>query len=410
LLVKQQNKTQHIMRKFVLIALVALLAVAAAQEITDFKFKNLTHSNNNNKTSNKSLFANKTGGGVGNNIIIKSKNFTNHGRLVANKTGSWLNKNKNFSKNITGKISNLLGRLDKKNTSVVGRPNRIPLRPNHTILGRPNRTFIGRPNKTNRTNKTGRIPTGLKSWPTRNGLEDEESSEATEDFSAVGPKNHTSRNRSYLKGRPEWSNKSSKSNKTGKTVKASNGGFFEAIKSWFFAEDDVVVDEEEEDYTIKNKTVSPKNKSVGLWGKVSSWFGGKKNDTKKPQPQKKNTTTNVTPVQNKKKNSSSSSNKTQPEKKNISNKTQPQKKNSSNKTQPQKKNTTTTNVTQVQKNNGSSNKTQPKKNISNKTQPQKNNSQKNQTKKINQLELEDLAWNSDKKPTPGLLGSSLPPF
>jgi len=379
------------MRKFVLIALVALFAVAAAQEITDFKFKNLTHSNN--KTFNKSIFANKIGG-VGNNIVVKSKNFTNHVRSVANKTGSWVNKNKNFSKSITGKIPNLgrpiLGRPDKKNTSVVGRPNRtFVLRPNHTI--RPNRTFIRRPNKTNRTNKTGRIVGGLQSWFSGNGLEGEESSEATEDFSAVGPKNRTSRNRTFLKGRPDWSNKSnksSKSNKTGKAAKASEGGFFEAIKSWFLAEDqqedDVV--EEEEDYTVKNKTVSPKNKSVGLWGKVSSWFGGKKNDTKKPQPQKKNTT-NVTQVQ--KKNSSSSSNKTQPQKKNTTttaNVTQPQKKNISNKTQPQKKNT------------------------SNKTQPQKNNSQKNQTKKINQLELEDLAWNSDKKPTPGLLGSSLPPF
>jgi hypothetical protein len=40
----------------------------------------------------------------------------------------------------------------------------------------------------------------------------------------------------------------------------------------------------------------------------------------------------------------------------------------------------------------------------------KNISKKNETKKSPRFEIEDLAWNSDKKPAPGLLGSSLPPF
>jgi hypothetical protein len=49
------------------------------------------------------------------------------------------------------------------------------------------------------------------------------------------------------------------------------------------------------------------------------------------------------------------------------------------------------------------------KNISKKNET-KNISKKNETKKSPRFEIEDLAWNSDKKPAPGLLGSSLPPF
>jgi hypothetical protein len=200
------------MNKLVLLALVAVFAVAAAQDITDIKIPSL-------------------------------KNKTNHTLPIMPRTMAG-------HANVSGK-ANLTNSLPV----VRGCPNgSLPLpASSQPLVFKLSRSLLNRSDRANRTNKTNKTRE-MRAYP-RGGLQDEEFSETssfTDDFEAY----HLAR-----------SNNNNKTNKTDRLINRQNKtkntttttSFFETLKNWLFGgkqQQEEVNAEEIEDFIFNKKSDS----------------------------------------------------------------------------------------------------------------------------------------------------------